>query len=489
MNFVGKHEIIQSSVRNTEEVSSMNEKERIIELVRQNVISMEEALQLLEAAANGNKEAKTVETPESQVVEVASTDPEATDIKQVIATDAVTLEDLQKQLTINRQRQREIEILAELDGWNDTLTEQKETLIEEAEELVERIEDLEEQLEDAPITENTDERFNVNLDIDFDAYKDKFKDIVRETFDEPIDFRKGGSFIKQITQFAVGIAKEAVDYSVKASEQFTGKGVRQTLNASFDAEEVHTIDVSTISGDIMCEVYDGTQIEVQGQGILLMNDSQSVIESEQWATVKDGRLIVHISRGERKMDFTLKVPRKQWQLIALESVNGSIRVQGLQAKEMQLETVNGHLVLQNVVAERLSMETVNGDLTVKDSPITVIDAETVNGNVRIAGTVGQVLINGMTSNVYLTKRDTGEANVKVEVHSGDIKVAVPVESQLEAKTSVMSGKTHQRLSELTRIDYLNKGSQRLSREGQSEQPMTRLKLSTLSGHIYLKDTE
>ena len=50
----------------------MNEKERIIELVKQNVISMEEALDLLEAASNNDTlsesttttDEKTTQTPD-----------------------------------------------------------------------------------------------------------------------------------------------------------------------------------------------------------------------------------------------------------------------------------------------------------------------------------------------------------------------------------------------------------------------------------------
>lgn len=460
----------------------MNEKERIIELVRQNVISMEEALQLLEAAAQQNATETTSKVDKDDVAQSVN------QVEAPIQDSKPLIEDLQKQLTINRQRQREVEILAELDGWNDTLTEQKEALIEEAEEMIERIEELEEELEETPSTENKDERFNVNIDIDFDAYKDKFKDIMRDTFDESAEL-KVKSFSKQLKKVIRGFAKEVVDYSVNAGSHLVRKGTPQTLKADFTPESIHTIDVSTLTGDISCEVYEGSCIEVIAEVTSVTPRQQEMIDEMRWARIENERLVIKMNDGETNADITVRLPHKQWSLLQLNSVNGDIQLRETQAKDVQLETVNGDVDIFGVEANHLSIETVNGDMMIKESPVTVIDVETVNGNVRVIGTVGQVLINGMSSNVYLTKQDLESANVKVSVNSGNVKVAVPTDHSLEINASVMSGVIRHRLSNISRVDYLSEGSQRLTREGQTSSTMTRLELETVSGDVYLKDTE
>ena len=141
----------------------MTEKERIIELVKNNVISMDEALQLLEAAAKNDHQAQVTsnefieeyknaqkdieeKVEASQLTQTPATDEQEEQAQQVIQEkfEQASEELVKKQeaLVIAKQRLREIEIFAELDDLTEDMKTQQANLMAKIDHLEAEIEEL-----------------------------------------------------------------------------------------------------------------------------------------------------------------------------------------------------------------------------------------------------------------------------------------------------------------------------------------------------------
>ena len=141
----------------------MTEKERIIELVKNNVISMDEALQLLEAAAKNDHQAQVTsnefieeyknaqkdieeKVEASQLTQTPATDVQEEQAQQVIQEKfeqaSEELAKKQEALVIAEQRLREIEIFAELDDLTEDMKTQQANLMAKIDHLEAEIEEL-----------------------------------------------------------------------------------------------------------------------------------------------------------------------------------------------------------------------------------------------------------------------------------------------------------------------------------------------------------
>lgn len=460
----------------------MNEKERIIELVRQNIITMDEALRLLEAGgqtatptdiqteettateespesseeqsdANTSKgEAIIRETVESvrQFVnqginwlakelsddqpEATTTEEVATELEQAAEAEEVTAnEETEKQdaaqiaeeanrlsaeydtlkknkdnkneaLTVARQRLRELEILAELDELSDDLSSQQQQLQMKIAELEESIQTLNEQLADVKAQQSTLFKSQVK------QYKEEFKDFVHKTSENASQFssqatssgRKLGDIIsKGVKSIMDNISTKEIVVNIPWVKSNT---VRRTH--TFDGTSVSVLDFKLMNGDLEIHTHLEDEIIIETEMTIFGKGNSEVEQSEEYGTILvDGdRLIFHVDKAFLS-HVKVSLPAKMYDHVKIVSTNSDMEFDDLEVKDLYVEVKNGDVDIRRVQAVMLEMTLLNGDVEIEESPIRDLVVKNLNGDFRMVGEVGNVLVDAVNSDVYITKTD------------------------------------------------------------------------------------
>lgn len=557
----------------------MNEKERIIELVKQQVITMDEALRLLEASAQA-KSADQVEEPAEAQDQAQVTDQEAPadqepeqgkkagfDSEHLKATvqEAIdkglkfgqeiiysvqqSLDDKQESkpedrksaepaqeaaepeasisqeeeeaaaakrqeleaslekegqaLLIAKQRLREFEILAELDELSQELQAQKDQVAAEVLERGQKIDQLQEELKAYKPASPTLEPFSQRLN-DFvrqvNEGGQRAADHVSRAADQfgqkadragqriDNEANRLGRVIGQVVSTAFKAAREGIRVGVRAYGRL-GNEWEHTFN--FDAKDLKVLDFKLSRGDVKVTRAHVDQVSVNVKASFfgkIPNPNLEDFQAHSILSMDDGSLLLQVTDDHMSADIEVTLPDQDLETVRIETTQGDIELDGVQAKEIYLTTVNGDVDLSDVAADLLDYHSTNGDLDYRQAEVKRLNLETTNGDCRVVGAIGDVAASLISGDLLLTKRDETPASMKVSTVSGDVKIAIPANLSLEGSAQSSSGDVEHRIGHLD-VETHRHHSLEFQRLMTNQERPVHLEINTVSGDIRLKDTD
>ena len=533
----------------------MNEKERIIELVKQQVITMDEALRLLEASAQAksadqaeepadtqgqaqvtdqeaptNQEAPADQEPEqgkkagfdseqlkatvqeaidkslkfgqeiiysvqqslddkqedkqdgSKSAEPAqeASEPEASISQEEVEAAAAKRQELEESLEkegqallIAKQRLREFEILAELDELSEELQAQKAQVAAEVLERGQKIDQLQEELKAYKPESSASEPFSQRLN-----------DFVRHDNEA----NRLGRVIGQVVSTAFKAAREGIRVGVRAYGRL-GNEWEHTFN--FDAKDLKVLDFKLSRGDVKVTRAHVDQVSVNVKASFfgkIPNPNLEDFQAHSILSMDDGNLLLQVTDAHMSADIEVTLPDQDLETVRIETTQGDIELDGVQAKEIYLTTVNGDVDLSDVVADLLDYHSTNGDLDYRLAEVKRLNLETTNGDCRVVGAIGDVAASLISGDLLLTKRDETPAAMKVSTVSGDVKIAIPANLSLEGSAQSSSGDVEHRIGHLD-VETHRHHSLEFQRLMTNQERPVHLEINTVSGDIRLKDTD
>ena len=559
----------------------MNEKERIIELVKQQVITMDEALRLLEASAQA-KSADQAEEPADAQDQDQVTDQEAPskqeasadqepeqgkkagfDSEQLKATvqEAIdkglkfgqeiiysvqqSLDDKQEDsksaeptpeasqpeasisqeeaeaaaakrqeleaslekegqaLLIAKQRLREFEILAELDELSEELQTQKAQVAAEVLERGQKIDQLQEELKAYKPASPTSEPFSQRLN-DFvrqvNEGSQRAADHVSRAADQfgqkadragqriDNEANRLGRVIGQVVSTAFKAAREGIRVGVRAYGRL-GNEWEHTFN--FDAKDLKVLDFKLSRGDVKVTRAHVDQVSVNVKASFfgkIPNPNLEDFQAHSILSMDDGNLLLQVTDDHMSADIEVTLPDQDLETVRIETTQGDMELDGIQAKEIYLTTVNGDVDLSDVAADLLDYHSTNGDLDYRLAEVKRLNLETTNGDCRVVGAIGDVAASLISGDLLLTKRDETPAAMKVSTVSGDVKIAIPANLSLEGSAQSSSGDVEHRIGHLD-VETHRHHSLEFQRLMTNQERPVHLEINTVSGDIRLKDTD
>lgn len=181
-----------------------------------------------------------------------------------------------------------------------------------------------------------------------------------------------------------------------------------TFKSAHEAEDVTEEKVLHEDFNDIEVTTDNTKVE-----IFSTNDSEARIELSGkdanyhlLADVEESTLKVDVVYKQRKLynfDFTLGqsalkiyVPEKEYNSLQVESDNGQIRANDLQAKNIHLTTDNGRIQLNDIQSEAVIAEADNGAIDLKSVTAADVKVKADNGKILLDGVEGK--LSGKTNN-------------------------------------------------------------------------------------------
>ena len=459
----------------------MNEKERIIELVKQNVISMEEALDLLEAASNNDTLSESTTTTDEKTTQTTQTTDdteketeasinqtfeevfnqgkdfakymgdyfknsnekkanfeewsefeETEDTEKVknnqarlaeINTEIQALNDKitkeNEKLVISKQRIREIEIFEELDDLTPEMIEQKANTIEKRDHIQAELDILQSEL-----TELQSEKEALGWS------KESNKQDFKEFFNN-----RSEKFAEAATHFGKEASREGKKWGTYFTEQskaFLENFNLKDVNVSF---QVPWIKTSSQDYEFTYPVEGVNRFEIE-----LYNGAVEVVSHDGEDIVVDAEVRFHGSHEETSKEhfeevntigifdnrFVLKVTSPKF------SVDGTIKVPQGDVDRFQIQLLNGEVNLDGLTSKEIVIKDKNGDVSLNKVAANEVSLDLLNGDIDIQNSPidtlvmndlnGDVRVNGYIRNLSADTLNSDFYLTKKDTNDANVKI-------------------------------------------------------------------
>lgn len=487
----------------------MNERERILDLVKKGILSSEEGLVLLENLSTQNKQPElTPEDDKKDDDKQANEDQQAEPQPHNPEVDALTakrdeirtqLDTVTEQVAAQRKQlaanDEQIIVYDTMDDL-DTLTPDKaearldlktknKTLNQEISSLDEKRADLKQQLSDADR-----DLHMATMRGGFDkVFNDEWQSNVKSaTADIGKAVTDAGSQIGSLVKKTARTVMDNVDWK-DVTISVPGIATQKFSHTfTFPECKASVLDITVANGNIKFRPWDSEDIEVAANirffgkvtGDLLDAFTQrSQIEAD------DEHFIFQVPNKRVAADLVISLPKRDYDHIAVRNLNGDTHFDHISGKDFYAKATNGDVFFDQLKAVMLEAENVNGDVKVVHSDVNTAEISTVNGDSRYAGQGRNLKLSTVNGDVKMTLKNAPK-NVTGTSVNGNVKVAVPATVGVSGQAKTRFGRLRSRMTGIETPDKNRSHTLDLDRSGDE---LTVLSLSTVAGDVLLKDTD
>ena len=443
----------------------MNEKERILDLVKKGVISSQEAISLLEELGKNQGEASKVSEQEKKDASTYQKEDEkrfdtvldslasvVTNFSSEWDEEFETLNQVTQQVKQKEERIEELHSAKVLDKLTVEQEMELQRLTEELEVLRSQQRSLEEEKKAAQ-----DEMKRLKKE-EFDEKLKKAKQKIEET-----DWQQttsdslsqlGGIIGRFAGQFAKAAAETArnVSATIKDHPSFSTMSpfFYQTSHSyAFEEEfgEIGIIEIKVANGDIKMKTAPQSTVTIEGE-FRLNEEFETQEEIEQYI---NERLNVSLENDTFKFfipskkvyaDVTFVFPEKEYDYVSVKGLNSGIRMKDFTGKDFYAESQNGEISVKNVSGTMLELTSKNGTIKQLDGQFkdTILDG--TNGNIIFDAEAESATLKTVNGSIKVKKVSPNAKQVMAKTVNGSVQLDVPESLELEATLSTSLGKLH-----------------------------------------------
>lgn len=499
----------------------MNNRERILELVSQGVLSVEEGLDLLESLSK--QEAKKTEAkdftsdevePKETTVETEPVETEAKEEPTKTTEETEYIEDELENLA-NQINQYSVGIdilnkeLVNLKVERSQLeTEQSEVEDPNQQKYLDnRIEQLNENIQ--KVTADKNERMKDMHSLMMKRWTTKAKQL-SENIELPKEWREGaneaidkaseifGSSTRTLGSFLQETARKTKNTLENIDWQDLKKELAGKVETSFEHEwlfkntTASILDIKNANGTIKFKpsIDDNMKIsaDIKIYGKVDEATPLDAFEARTVLTMDEDQFTFHIPSKSIKADLVVYLPQRNYDYIRLNTFRGDIEFNELLASDIYVKVTSGDVVFNQLEASMLEVEIANGDVQLKDILLRDLLLDATNGDIRVIGGVESLDTNTVNGDVLLTLSGDDLIQVRASSVQGDVKVSLPEKLTLEVEAKTTLGRIKSRLNGTEQSQVTTSRNQLHIFNRIGETALCRVKLQTTNGNILLKDT-
>jgi len=244
-------------------------------------------------------------------------------------------------------------------------------------------------------------------------------------------------------------------------ENLTGPFISQGTQTS-DASNIHSLDISWVSGEITVIPHDGNDIQVTEytQRDLKDNERMHINESGGTLTI----------RFRERSNISVNMPRKNLEVLVphslsddmtklkisttsgninvenfktatadISSVSASIDTANLTSKSIDISTTSGAISVSSVRADETKISSVSGAISLTDAFVITLDTNTTSGRTNVTGEFDKVDVSTVSGGTTV-KSAIIPSRINVSSVSGGTDVYIPNTGEITVSHSAVSGK-------------------------------------------------
>lgn len=389
----------------------MNQRERILELVKQGVITTEEALILLENS-------REIEDSQSIYDEIEHQIAECDQRLSEVQADIEVLESLEGVAPLTDEQRQHLE----------ELKKEKSQIFIDRDRLQIKYYEAKQQEE----KQMKQDRRRESLE----KAKSDAKDTVRQVG------QKMTSFVKQTSSSVQNYVKEMVDRHQRTGS-LSGKKTSKSFQKlyEFSPEECHKVNVNVVNGNIHLKEAEVDHISIDVNVHIFIEhddvDLEALFLSDSTLSLKEHVLEVSVNSRDYVADLTITVPTVAYEEMNLKVCTGDVELRGVHADELIIKDKHGAIRLADSKIEKMDINLVNGNIdlqhnVIQDSKITI-----ANGSLNLDGEISIMeasVMNGMMtaslpSSFDKAKLSTGIGSIEVFINDR-LPIAIDADTKL-----------------------------------------------------------
>ena len=447
------------------EESDMNEKERILDLVKKGVISSQEAISLLEELGKNQGEASKVSEQEKKDASTYQKEDEkrfdtvldslasvVTNFSSEWDEEFETLNQVTQQVKQKEERIEELHSAKVLDKLTVEQEMELQRLTEELEVLRSQQRSLEEEKKAAQ-----DEMKRLKKE-EFDEKLKKAKQKIEET-----DWQQttsdslsqlGGIIGRFAGQFAKAAAETArnVSATIKDHPSFSTMSpfFYQTSHSyAFQEEfgEIGIIEIKVANGDIKMKSAPQSTVTIEGEFRLneefeTQEEMENYINERLNVSLENDTFKFFIPSKKVYADVTFVFPEKEYDYVSVKGLNSGIRMKDFTGKDFYAESQNGEISVKNVSGTMLELTSKNGTIKQLDGQFKDSILDGTNGNIIFDAETESATLKTVNGSIKVKKVAPNTKQVMAKTVNGSVQLDVPESLEVEASLSTSLGKLH-----------------------------------------------
>lgn len=483
-----------------------NERQRILDLVDQGILTSEEALILLENLVNQDEttnqtsnqttnESEQTQEKAQQDAEMAAKNKAITQqlngVNQALQTKQQALQQTKEQLTV-------LETLAELEPLSVEKNEQRQNLKQTLNQLTTEIEALKTQSQ--TLTEELNDlekkrRYQWHQKL---GLNEEWQESASETFEQL--GQKIGDASSQLGSFVKSTVKTVTDNLDWKEINFKIPGlVTANFENTFEYTQIQPelLDIKVANGQVKLQTHDQDTFKVVAAIKLFGKMSEATdlaaFEARSHIEVNDDHFIFQVPNKRIQANLTIYVPEKTYQQAKIKLLNGDIMLSDLTIKDAYLKTTNGEITVDQIQTNLLDVENVNGSITVLKGQQKNVYTNTVNGPITLTTQLQALEVSSINGEVKATIANKDIQKIKTKIVNGTTKLAISPELTFDLNVSTRFGNIKNRLqnTEVISKDEQHKGDKKLTLKRQTIENIQNaaIDLNSTTGTILIKDIQ
>ncbi|MEL3960271.1 DUF4097 family beta strand repeat-containing protein [Lysinibacillus endophyticus] len=223
-----------------------------------------------------------------------------------------------------------------------------------------------------------------------------------------------------------------------------GEKVQFQKNYAFNAEEINGLELEIPNGKVDIVKADDQQFTIDAQvktSLQHHSEERTITEfEEKFIKLVDGKLTISVPTKMSHVDVRLAVPEKQYDIMILRLLNGSVSINDVNSKLLKAKSYNGSVKIDHVSFQHADIETGNGAIELRNSKGEDLEAETVNGRIYIDGDVEEVEAESVNGAVVVTTHSQTARKIKAQTVAGAVEIYVPKSLSLAGQVTTNFGK-------------------------------------------------
>ncbi|WP_438312533.1 DUF4097 family beta strand repeat-containing protein [Sporosarcina sp. FA9] len=262
------------------------------------------------------------------------------------------------------------------------------------------------------------------------------------------DFSHVGDRFMQFMQSAVQKVK-TFDFETPFGHAFS---FNHTISKTADGIEEVLVDIDNGKVTIHC----GEENEVRADFTVktYSSESEEIAKNEfldKILVVKDeNKLMVSSNMKMTQVNLNLYIPKKNYDKISARLLNGSFKMNDVEANKVRVKTANGKIGISNLTFKEAEFETVNGSIDLNGLIGTTLEAETLNGRVYIDGLLKNVEAQSLSGHVVVTTTDSNAERIEAKTMSGSVEIYIPSDISLSGEIASNMGRLDLQLGDVNR---------------------------------------
>lgn len=476
-----------------------NHKERILNLVKEGILTNEEAIILLENRANQAELNPTTQTQVEEEKDILDDFYADWENDQAINQDDIT----GRTQKVAIQKDLEASLASKLTERQNLVNQEEKSevthieidrLTEEINQLTEQIHQLKEDIIQIDAENPRPSRATAQADSNVDGREP----IEEETEASAYDYKNivGDFFTK--TRSVLDQVQDKVSKTVKFEKGSGSIPIPKLITHDFEAtyeytEPLSMVDIQIAAGQIELTSWDQptTKLTVVAKlyGDFEEEDAQTAFEKRANLEFVDGALSLNMISRFIKTDIVVQVPKDRLDFIKARTISGPVTVEDMDTNDIYIQTVDGAISIENFTASMIEVDTKNGQLTLNDVEALDLVVKSLNGSQRLKGHVENVLMETLNGDIVITMDAKPLVRAQIETKNGDIKLNMPAGTAVDGLAHTNQGEIMFR-SDLIKSqsqvnDQFNK--QKAFYHDVAEEKAYRVNLKTMRGNIRVKD--